>query len=57
MEAPRGGEQKERGRQPREALDEANPTTAKIRIKITKELREQQDRLAGATAALIVAVG
>ena len=42
--------------QPGEASDEANKATAKIRLKVTKELREQQDRLTGATAALIVAI-
>ena len=44
------------GTRPGEASDEANKATAKKRIEVTEELRERQDRLTGATAALIVAV-
>ena len=56
MEDPRGGEGKERGHQTGQASDEVDKTTAKMQSKVTKELREQQGRLTGATADLIRAV-
>ena len=43
------------GTRPGEASDEANKATAKKRLEVTEEIRERQDRLIGATAALVVA--
>ena len=57
MEDPRGKEGKERGHQTGEASDEVDKAVAKMQSKVTKELREQQGRLTGATAALIRAEG